>query len=119
MELGDERRLDYRFIKGILFTILSSFLISVNLYGQLNNRVFYLPPNYQTEKKHDLYFDLNILGFTKNNEYFNKISDGYTLFGYQLNPDILFFPSENVMLRAGLFAWKDFGNTDYSRISPT
>ena len=119
MELRDEHRLSCKSSKGALLLILSSIVISFNIYGQLNNSAFYLPPNYHTEKKHDLYFDLNILGFTKNNEYFNKISDGYTLFGYQLNPDILFFPSENVMLRAGLFTWKDFGNNGYSRVSPT
>lgn len=55
----------------------------------------------------------------KNNEYFNKIADGYTLFGYQLNPKLIYFPSPNVRLEAGVFAWKDFGNAAYSQITPT
>lgn len=116
---GNKPILFYKSLKGLLMMILPFVFISSELDGQLNNNVFYPPPNYSAEKKHDLYFDLTVLGFNRNNEYFNKISDGYTLFGYQLNPDIIFFPSEKVLLRAGLFAWKDFGNTDYSRISPT
>ena len=93
--------------------------LSEESFGQLNNQPFYLPPTYQAEKKNDIYINLTTLGFTKNNEYFDKIADGYTLFGYQVMPELVFFPAEQVSITAGLFAWKDFGNTKYSQIAPT
>ncbi|TXK44948.1 hypothetical protein FVR03_12865 [Pontibacter qinzhouensis] len=58
-------------------------------------------------------------GFSKNNEYFNGIADGYTLFGYQLNPSLSYQPAPFVRIDAGLFAWKDFGASGYQSIQPT
>ncbi|AKD05604.1 hypothetical protein PKOR_08810 [Pontibacter korlensis] len=59
------------------------------------------------------------LGFLKNNEYFNKIADGYTLFGYQFNPKISYQPTATVRLEAGAFLQKDFGASGFEAIIPT
>ncbi|WP_237586627.1 hypothetical protein [Pontibacter russatus] len=58
-------------------------------------------------------------GFSKNNEYFNKIADGYTLFGYHLNPKLIYYPAPFVRLEAGVLLWKDFGSSGYRDIAPT
>ncbi len=94
-------------------------LISAKSFAQLNNQPFYLPATYQAEKKNDIYINLTTLGFTKNNEYFDRIADGYTLFGYQIMPELVFFPAEQVSISAGVFAWKDFGTNKYSKVAPT
>ncbi|MFC5269110.1 hypothetical protein [Adhaeribacter terreus] len=67
------------------------------------------------------YLELNIktLGFFKDNEYFNKIADGYTLFGYQLNPSLQYYASEKIRIEAGALLLKDFGNNKYKLIQPT
>ena len=86
-----------KYITGIRFFLI--FIISFHisdLYCQLDNKAFYLPSSFQAEKEKCLYFSFSNLNFSKNNEYFNKIADGYTLFGYQVNPEIVFFPSENI-----------------------
>ncbi|WP_460617214.1 hypothetical protein [Hymenobacter ruber] len=57
--------------------------------------------------------------FFKDNEYFNKIVDGYTLFGTQLNPQLVYYPTKDLRLEAGVLLWKDFGNPQLKQVRPT
>ena len=57
--------------------------------------------------------------FFKDNEYFNKIVDGYTLYGTQLNPQLAYYPVKNLRLEGGVFLWKDFGNPQLQQVRPT
>jgi hypothetical protein len=61
----------------------------------------------------------NSFTFFKDNEYFNKIVDGYTLFGTQLNPRLVYYPTKDLRLEGGVFLWKDFGNPKLQQVSPT
>ncbi|MEQ9413932.1 MAG: hypothetical protein RIF39_08880, partial [Cyclobacteriaceae bacterium] len=65
-----------------------------------------------------LFLGLNFLGFSKNNEYFDTIIEGYTLLGYQLHPTLSYFPAKNVRLDAGVYVQQDFGNRDFSTVVP-
>jgi hypothetical protein len=67
----------------------------------------------------DLRVSLNSFTFFKDNEYFNKIVDGYTLFGTQLNPQFVYYPTKDLRLEAGVFLWKDFGNPELKQVRPT
>lgn len=87
--------------------------------SQLDNSVFEDRKKSFHERSNRVYLSLDVLGFTRNNEYFNKIADGYTLFGYQLNPSISYYPSENVRIDAGVYMQKDFGNSGFQTVSPT
>ena len=62
---------------------------------------------------------LNAFTFFKDNEYFNKIVDGYTLYGTQLNPQLVYYPTQNLRLEGGVFIWKDFGNPVLKAVRPT
>ena len=62
---------------------------------------------------------LNAFTFFKDNEYFNKIVDGYTLYGTQLNPQLVYYPTQNLRLESGVFIWKDFGNPVLKQVRPT
>ena len=66
-----------------------------------------------------LRLSLNSFTFFKDNEYFNKIVDGYTLFGTQLNPQLVYYPTNNLRLEGGVFLWKDFGNPVLQQVRPT
>ena len=66
-----------------------------------------------------LRLSLNSFTFFKDNEYFNKIVDGYTLFGTQLNPQLVYYPTKNLRLEGGVFIWKDFGNPVLQQVRPT
>jgi hypothetical protein len=67
----------------------------------------------------DLRISLNSFTFFKDNEYFNDIVQGYTLFGTQLNPQLVYYPIKDLRLEAGVFLWKDFGNPQLRQVRPT
>ena len=67
----------------------------------------------------ELRISFNSFTFFKDNEYFNKIVDGYTLFGTQLNPYLVYYPSNHLRLEAGVFLWKDFGTPMLRQVRPT
>ncbi|WP_460499638.1 hypothetical protein [Hymenobacter agri] len=62
---------------------------------------------------------MNAFVFFKDNEYFNKIVDGYTLYGTQLNPQLVYYPIKDLRLEGGIFLWKDFGNPVLKAVRPT
>ncbi len=67
----------------------------------------------------DLRISLNAFTFFKDNEYFNDIVQGYTLTGTQLNPQLVYYPTKELRLEAGIFLWKDFGNPRLQQVRPT
>ncbi len=101
-----------------ILLFLVSFFLSGSLFAQLSNNVFVLADEADSSKKSSLWFDFYNFSFVKNNEYFNKIAEGYTLFGNQLMPVLKYYPTEKVSLELGLFAQKDFGNNKYTVIQP-
>ena len=86
--------------------------------AQLPNQAFEfrrpLVPADSQQVKLGIYF----LGYNKNNEYFNKITDGYTLFGIQAVPYLSYQASGKVRIDAGVFARKDFGRSDFVEVEP-
>ncbi len=88
-------------------------------FSQWDNRLFEDRKEIFPDRANKVYLDIGLLGFTKNNEYFNNIADGYTLFGYQLYPSLTYFPAENVRIDAGIYMQKDFGIRGYNTIAPT
>lgn len=102
----------------IVLPILLLFLFIQGALGQLDNSVFEDRKELEEENENKVFLGFDILGFNKNNEYFNKIADGYTLFGYQLKPHITYYPDKNVRIDAGVFLHKDFGRREYHTIAP-
>lgn len=64
---------------------------------------------------------LNIYNFTylHNTEYFTNIANSGTLFGYQLIPELQYQPSPRLLIKAGLYAQKEFGREEYTSLLPT
>jgi hypothetical protein len=89
------------------------------VFGQLDNTIFEDRLLLEEADSGKLFLGLNILGFSKNNEYFDTIIDGYTLLGYQLHPTLSYYPGKNVRLDAGVYVQQDFGNRDFSTVVPT
>ena len=106
-----------RFFK--LLTLVLLLFSSGLVHAQLNNEALRQRLPVQAGNANEIRFGLYAFGFSKNNEYFNKIADGYTLFGYHLNPKLIYYPAPFVRLEAGAFLWKDFGSSGYEQIAPT
>lgn len=86
--------------------------------AQLNNTVFEDRMAVEEADSGKLYAGLNALGFFKNNEYVRTIIDGYTLFGYQIQPFLSYHITKNLRIDAGGYFQKDFGNGKFSTTAP-
>ena len=86
--------------------------------SQLNNRVFEDRMRLEEADSGKLFGGLNAMAFLKNNEYFNTIIDGYTLFGFQFQPYLSYHINKQVRIDAGAYFQKDFGNEKISTIAP-
>ena len=102
----------------ILILFFICFAYSLPGLAQLPNEAFefrrpLVPADTQMVK-----LGVYLLGYNKNNEYFNKIADGYTLFGMQAIPYLSYQASEKLRIDAGMFARKDFGNNGFVEVKP-
>ncbi len=99
--------------------LLFIFLIPFpQLFAQLDNTGFEQPIVKDSTPETPFSFTLRALAFNKNNEYFNKIVKGYTLFGYRVSPAIGWQLHKNVKVEAGAFLHKDFGNNKLTYALP-
>jgi hypothetical protein len=100
-------------------------LIWANLaQAQLPNNIFhdYLHQDSLHQTPDKLSLDVNSLFFFRNNEFFNNIDPGQTLFGYLFQPQLRWKPISGhpeLELRGGAFAHKDFGNDSFTTLQPT
>ena len=107
--------LSLRFSIAFLFLFLSS----APGYSQLDNSSLLFNNDIDTTKEEQFFIKFQNLDFMKNNEYSGPMADGYTLFGYQLNPQLGYQISRNLTLEGGIYLSKDFGNKNFTEISPT
>jgi hypothetical protein len=69
-------------------------------------------------KTGELHLSIQNFNFMRNYEYFNKIQDGYTLFGTHLEPQLVYFAHPRLVLSAGIHLQKDFGAIGIFRTLP-
>ncbi|MEO1098958.1 MAG: hypothetical protein AAFX57_14595, partial [Bacteroidota bacterium] len=84
-----------------IFLILLISLGSYAGHSQLDNTAFDQLQPIVADDSNALFIGVNALGFNKNNEYFNDIADGFTLFGFQFKMEIrrirkIFFINRNI-----------------------
>lgn len=104
-------------MRAILTILISCGVLSS--MAQLNNQMFDQRNSVNEADSNKLMLNMKLLGFNKNNEYFGKIADGYTLFGYQANPSLSYLPTPNTRIDFGVYVQKDFGNEEYNDVQPT
>ncbi len=71
-----------------------------------------------TDSEGDLYLSIRNLNFIKNNEYSNPITEGYTLIGFFLQPELIYNPDEKVTLHLGAHLLSYSGTNIFSKIKP-
>jgi hypothetical protein len=94
------------------------FWVSFGAKAQLNNTNLETFSYIDSTNSGRFQFHFESFNFLKNNEYFLKIADGYTLFGNQFLPQISYQSASHVIVETGVYAWKDFGNNVFSQIQP-
>ena len=108
----------FTILKAIKIGLAVCFLAPVLVKAQLNNEAFYMGLESDSIVGKQFTFQLEHLNYLKNNEYFTKIADGRTMFGYQVIPKITYTAHPKLRLEAGAFLLKDYGNKGFRQIEP-
>jgi hypothetical protein len=93
-------------------TFFLFYLTTWELSGQINE-ITNAPPG-----AGDLSLQLKSISFVKNNEYFNPVTEGYTMLGFFLQPQLVYTPAEKISLRAGIHLLKYYGTAKFSQVRP-
>lgn len=96
------------FLKFLFFIYL--FVISYLGFAQIDNRSLENTILLHDSTENHILLNIQSNNFFKNNEYFGKISTGYTLMGSQFGAQIAYLPNPYVRIQVGAFLQKDFGN---------
>jgi len=104
-------------MKKILFLLIFSVLFYSAKAQILNDSLEYrIRPD--SARTGELYLSVHNFNFMRNYEYFNKIQDGYTLFGAQLEPQLVYYAHPRLAVTAGVHLRKDFGGQGIYRSYP-
>lgn len=103
-----------KIILSSLFLPLSTGLLHAQLsYNNEQNR------NTRIWKEDNgLYLNWYNNNFFKNNEYFLNTASGYTLFGTQHIPTLLYKANKHLFLQGGVYLKKDFGTEGMAKVAP-
>ncbi|GAA5026588.1 hypothetical protein GCM10011506_12330 [Marivirga lumbricoides] len=104
--------------KSIILVFIILLIPFSSLKAQLDNSGLEQPVVKDTTLETPFSFTLRTLAFNKNNEYFNTIVKGYTLFGYRITPAVGWQINKQVKVEGGVFLQKDFGNNQLTYAIP-
>ena len=91
----------------LLFLII---LVSFTSKAQFNNETLYNPIRPSDSLNKELHFNFYNFNYVRNYEYSNNFHDGYTLYGMQIEPKLVYYAHPNLAITAGAYLRKDFGN---------
>lgn len=97
--------LDLKTVRFFLVVVVTA--IAGKGYAQPDNSSLEAAITLDSSQK--LGLEIPLTGFVKNNEYFNELREGYTLWGVQFSPALVYRVSDKVLLRGGMFWRNDFG----------
>lgn len=104
-------------MKKIFFFLLFSSIFELSQAQILNDSLEYrIRPD--SLKNGELHLSIHNFNYLRNYEYFNKIQDGYTLFGAQLEPQLVYYPHPRLAVITGVHLRKDFGGRGIYRTYP-
>lgn len=109
------------FIVPLLLMLIWNFTAK----AQIDNSSFFRDAESAVKVKQikNLAYNIEVLNFIRNNEYFGTLDPGHTFFGYQFMPSIVWVPNKinNLSFRGGIFLLKNFGESGFesSRVTFT
>ncbi len=86
------------------------FLLPLFSQAQFNNEAIFNRIRPSDSLNKELHFNFYNFNYVRNYEYANKFHDGYTLYGTQLEPQLVYYAHPNLAITAGAYLRKDFGN---------
>jgi hypothetical protein len=106
-----------------LFRKLGLFIFILALYGstayaQIDYAIFRDSAVLRAEDSGKLSLQVDNLAYLRNYEYFGDIPLSYTLFGYQLIPQLKYQLNQQFSLKGGIFLRREFGREGFTDIEP-
>ncbi|SFA52848.1 hypothetical protein SAMN04488511_111151 [Pedobacter suwonensis] len=99
-------------------TLISFLLSSYIASAQFNQSAFENRIRPDSSLVNEVHFNFYNLNYVRNYEYTNDFHDGYTLYGTQLQPQLVYYAHPNLAITAGAFIRKDFGRNGISNAKP-
>jgi hypothetical protein len=111
------RRTQYILMKRLLFFVI--LLASAQFsFAQFNNSALINNIRPDSSRTGEVHFNFYNFNYVRNYEYTNKFHDGYTLYGTQLEPQLVYYAHPNLAITAGAFIRKDFGDNGVHSAKP-
>jgi hypothetical protein len=103
----------------IFFTTFFLLIVGkFNVFSQYYPNSFYTIDKIDSNQNNSLIFRIDNSNFLKNNEYTNNIYTGYTLIGYHVSPQLVYYPTKSVKLEMGVHFLKYSGIEQYTKVLP-
>lgn len=99
-----------------LFLVL--FLLSItNNYAQYFDDHLFTDYKIESTDTNNLFLDVSNINYLRNNEYFGKVIEGYTLFGFNIAPKLIYSPNSKIKLTAGTNLLSYYSRNDETKVS--
>ena len=98
-----------------IFIIL---LFSRGLEAQYDYTQFYSSPEIDSTQTQKLFLAIENQNLLRNNEFFNNIDPGFTVFGSLINTTLKYSPVQNFQLEGGVHFLKHYGENTFDRVVP-
>lgn len=98
--------------------MLAGLLSASFVHAQLTNDSLEYRLRPDEARTGELYLSVHNFNFLRNYEFFNDIQDGYTLYGAQLEPQLVYYANPKLVLTAGVHLRKDFGGKGIYKTYP-
>lgn len=106
------------YVKTLIVLSICSFFGNTASFAQFNQSAFENRIRPDSSLVNEVHFNFYNLNYVRNYEYTNNFHDGYTLYGTQLRPELVYFAHSNLAIRLGAYIRKDFGRNGISDAKP-
>lgn len=105
-------------MKIFIISLFHSLLVTVCL-AQQNNVLLEQIHDTRPSTSRKWWLEADVRVSLLNKEYFNVYQDGYTLFGYWVSPSVVWKPSPDLLLKAGVWNGLQYGAPGFGTWQPT
>jgi hypothetical protein len=105
-------------LRKLFLAAATLWLYSTAAYAQIDYPVFKDSATLRAGDTGKLSLEMETMPYLRNYEYFGDIPLSYTLFGYQLMPQLKYQLNEHFVLKGGVFLRREFGLRGYTDIEP-
>jgi len=103
--------------KHIFILILIISISTCNIIAQSFDNHLLTDNKVYSSDTNKLFLEISNINYLKNNEYFGKVIEGYTLFGFNIAPKLTYSPNSKVKLSAGANLLSYYSREDETKVS--